>query len=33
MDHLRSLPVERRGEPPTIPIDERASEARTIKEG
>jgi 5'-nucleotidase len=33
MDHLRSLPVEKRGELATIPVDERAAEVRAIKEG
>ncbi|MFM0413121.1 bifunctional metallophosphatase/5'-nucleotidase [Paraburkholderia aromaticivorans] len=33
MDHLRSLPVERKGELPTIPVDARASEIRAIKAG
>jgi 5'-nucleotidase / UDP-sugar diphosphatase len=32
-DHLRSLPVKIKGELPTIPIDERASEVRAIKAG
>ena len=32
MDHLRSLPA-RKGELPVIPVDERASEVRAIKEG
>lgn len=31
MDHLRNLPVERKGELPTIPVDERAAEVRAIK--
>jgi 5'-nucleotidase / UDP-sugar diphosphatase len=31
MDHLRSLPVKTKGELPTIPVDERASEVRAIK--
>jgi len=33
MDHLRSLPVKRQGELPTIPVDERAAEVRAIKVG
>jgi 5'-nucleotidase / UDP-sugar diphosphatase len=33
MDHLRSLPVKKKGELPVIPVDERAAEARAIKEG
>ena len=33
MDHLRSLPVKGKGELPMIPVDERASEVRAIKEG
>jgi 5'-nucleotidase / UDP-sugar diphosphatase len=33
MDHLRSLPVARQGELPTIPLDERAAEVRAIKVG
>jgi len=33
MDHLRRLPVKRKGELPTIPVDERAAEVRAIKEG
>ncbi len=33
MDHLRSLPVKSPGELPTIPVDERAAEARAIKVG
>jgi len=33
MDHLRSLPVKRKGELPVIPVDERAAEVRAIKEG
>ena len=33
MDHLRSLPVKNKGELPTIPVDERATEVRAIKEG
>ncbi len=31
MDYLRSLPVKRKGELPTIPVDERAAEVRAIK--
>jgi 5'-nucleotidase len=31
MDHLRSLPVKRKGELPVIPVDERAAEVRAIK--
>jgi len=31
MDHLRSLPVKRAGELPTIPVDDRATEVRAIK--
>jgi 5'-nucleotidase len=31
MDHLRSLPVKRKGELPVIPVDERAKEVRAIK--
>jgi 5'-nucleotidase/UDP-sugar diphosphatase len=31
MDHLRSLPVKNAGELPTIPVDDRAEEARAIK--
>ncbi len=31
MDHLRSLPVKRKGELPTIPVDERAAEVRAIQ--
>jgi len=33
MDHLRNLPVKTRGELPTIPVDERAREVRSIKVG
>ena len=33
MDYLRSLPVESKGELPTIPVDERAAEVRAIKVG
>jgi 5'-nucleotidase len=33
MDHLRSLPVARKGELPVIPVDERAAEGRAIKVG
>jgi 5'-nucleotidase/UDP-sugar diphosphatase len=33
MDHLRSLPVKGKGKLPTIPVDERAAEARAIKIG
>jgi 5'-nucleotidase len=33
MDHLRSLPVEGKGELPVIPVDERAAEVRAIKVG
>jgi hypothetical protein len=33
MDDLRSLPVKRKGELPTIPIDARAKEVRAIKAG
>ena len=33
MDHLRSLPVKKPGELPTIPVDERAAEVRAIKVG
>jgi len=33
MDFLRNLPVERKGELPVIPVDERASEVRAIKAG
>jgi 5'-nucleotidase len=31
MDHLRSLPVKKKGELPVIPVDERAAEVRAIK--
>ena len=33
MDHLRSLPVKKKGELPIIPVDERAAEVRAIKVG
>ena len=33
MDHLRRLPVRRKGELPTIPVDERAAEVRAIRMG
>ena len=33
MDHLRRLPVKKKGELPMIPVDERAAEVRAIKEG
>jgi 5'-nucleotidase len=33
MDHLRRLPVKRKGEIPVIPVDERAAEVRAIKVG
>jgi 5'-nucleotidase/UDP-sugar diphosphatase len=33
MDHLRTLPVKKQGELPTIPVDERAAEVRAIKAG
>ena len=33
MDHLRSLPVKRKGELPVIPVDDRAAEVRAIKVG
>jgi len=33
MDRLRKLPVKRKGELPTIPVDERAAEVRAIKVG
>ena len=33
MDYLRSLPIEGKGELPTIPVDERAAEVRAIKAG
>ena len=32
MDYLRVLPVTKRGELPTIPVNERAAEVRAIKE-
>jgi 5'-nucleotidase / UDP-sugar diphosphatase len=32
MDHLRSLPVAKKGELPVIPVDERAAEVRAINE-
>jgi 5'-nucleotidase len=32
MDHLRRLPVKKKGELPMIPVDERAAEVRAIKE-
>jgi 5'-nucleotidase / UDP-sugar diphosphatase len=31
MDHLRNLPVTRKGELPVIPVDDRAAEVRAIK--
>jgi 5'-nucleotidase / UDP-sugar diphosphatase len=31
MDHLRNLPVKKKGEIPVIPVDERAAEVRAIK--
>jgi 5'-nucleotidase len=31
MDYLRDLPVNKQGELPTIPVDERAAEIRAIK--
>jgi 5'-nucleotidase len=31
MDYLRELPVDKKGELPTIPVDERAAEVRAIK--
>jgi 5'-nucleotidase len=31
MDHLRDLPVKKKGELPVIPVDERAAEVRAIK--
>jgi 5'-nucleotidase/UDP-sugar diphosphatase len=31
MDHLRRLPVKRKGDLPVIPVDERAKEVRAIK--
>ena len=33
MDHLRSLPVKKKGELPVIPVDARAAEVRAIKVG
>jgi 5'-nucleotidase len=33
MDHLRRLPVKKKGELPVIPVDERAAEVRAIKAG
>ncbi len=33
MDHLRSLPVKKKGDLPVIPVDERAAEVRAIKAG
>ena len=33
MDYLRDLPVSKKGELPTIPVDERAAEVRAIKVG
>jgi 5'-nucleotidase/UDP-sugar diphosphatase len=33
MDHLRSLPVKKKGDLPMIPVDERAAEVRAIKVG
>ena len=33
MDHLRSLPVKKKGDLPVIPVDERAAEVRAIKVG
>jgi 5'-nucleotidase len=33
MDYLRDLPVKKKGELPTIPVDERAAEVRAIKGG
>ncbi len=32
MNHLQNLPVKKAGELPIIPVDERASEVRAIKE-
>ena len=32
MDYLRDLPVTKKGELPTIPVDERAAEVRAIKQ-
>ena len=33
MDHMRRLPVKKKGDLPVIPVDERASEVRAIKAG
>jgi 5'-nucleotidase/UDP-sugar diphosphatase len=33
MDHLRNLPVKKKGELPVIPVDERAAEVRAIMVG
>jgi 5'-nucleotidase len=33
MNHLRSLPVNKKGELPVIPVDERANEVRAIEKG
>ena len=33
MDYLRTLPVKRQGELPTIPLNERAAEVRAIRVG
>ena len=33
MDHLRAMPVKRKGELPTVPVDARAAEERAIKVG
>jgi 5'-nucleotidase / UDP-sugar diphosphatase len=33
VDHLRDLPVKRKGELPMIPVDKRAAEVRAIKVG
>jgi len=33
MDHLRTLPVKKKGDLPVIPVDARAAEVRAIKEG
>jgi len=33
LDHLRSLPVRKKGELPAIPVDARAAEVRRIKVG
>jgi len=33
MDHLRDLPVKKKGELPVIPVDERAAEVRAIRVG